>query len=379
MDAYVVKGQKALKYGYTTGSCATAAAKAAALMLLTGEGVNEVRLTVPKGITLQLEVIDVQKNQDSVSCAIIKDGGDDPDVTHGMKIYAKVTKCERTGVVIEGGVGIGRVTQRGLKCEVGSAAINPVPRKMIEEEVKRVCESVHYRAGLEVLIYAPEGERIANKTFNPRLGIVGGISILGTSGIVEPMSEAALIETIKIELDMQYALGKRNILICPGNYGIDFAKEQLNLDLNQAVKYSNYLGETLDYISYLGFEKVLIIGHVGKLVKVAAGVMNTHSKYADARLEVLAAHAALYGHPQEVIKEIMDSVTTDAALRILKELQGFKWIMQSVMNKIKMHIDFRVKEKVDVEILMFSSEMGIVAKSEKVIKWLKMYQMEERV
>lgn len=376
MDTYIVKDQKALRYGYTTGSCAAAAAKAATVMLLKEEVVSEVSLIVPKGIELKLEICEIERTKGSISCAVVKDGGDDPDATHGMKIYARVTKCAGHSILIDGGVGVGRVTRKGLKCEVGSAAINPVPRQMIEEAVRMVCQEVHYEQGLEVCIYAPEGVEIAKKTFNPRLGIVGGISILGTSGIVEPMSEAALIETIKIELNMQHASGKKQILICPGNYGIDFAKDDLQLDLNQAVKYSNYLGETLDYISYLGFEKVLIIGHMGKLVKVAAGVMNTHSKYADARLEVLATHAALCGHSKELIKSIMDSTTTEAALRLLKEQEDFESIMQSVMNKIKMHINFRVKGKVDVEILMFSSEFGTVAKSEKVDEWIKAYQME---
>lgn len=376
MDTYIVKDQKALRYGYTTGSCAAAAAKAATVMLLKEEVVSEVNLRVPKGVTLKLEVCEIERTKDSISCAVIKDGGDDPDATHGMKIYARVTKSAGHSILIDGGVGVGRVTKEGLKCEIGSAAINPVPRKMIEEAVSMVCQEAKYEQGLEVCIYAPEGIEVAKKTFNPRLGIVGGISILGTSGIVEPMSEAALIETIKIELNMQHTLGKKQILICPGNYGIDFVKDNLQLDLNQAVKYSNYLGETLDYISYLGFEKVLIIGHIGKLVKVAAGVMNTHSKYADARLEVLATHAALCGHSKDLIKNIMDSTTTEAALRLLKEQKDFESIMQSVMNKIKMHINFRVKGKVDVEILMFSSEFGTVAKSEKVDEWIKDYQME---
>lgn len=377
MDTYVVKGQQALKYGYTTGSCAAASAKAAARMLLAEEEVSEVKLTTPKGIRLALEVCDCIRSKAFVSCAVVKDAGDDPDVTHGMRIYARVSKREGAGIVIEGGIGIGRVTLSGLKCPVGSAAINPVPLRMIEEEVRKVCEEVGYKEGLEVLIYAPEGEVIAKKTFNERLGIVGGISILGTSGIVEPMSEVALVDTIKIELDMQYAAGKKRILICPGNYGIDFAREDLGLDLNQAVKYSNYLGETLDYMSYLGFEEVLIVGHIGKLVKVAAGVMNTHSKYADARLEVLATHAALYGHSKALIQKIMESVTTEEALRLLKEEEGFKAIMQSVMNKIKMHIDFRVKGKVDVQVIMFSNDLGVIAQTEKVEKVLKFYQMEE--
>lgn len=377
MDTYVVKGQQVLRYGYTTGSCAAASAKAATRMLLMNEEVSEVKLITPKGVTLSLEVCDIERSQDAVSCAVVKDAGDDPDVTHGMKIYASVRRCKGAGVHIDGGIGIGRVTMSGLACPVGSAAINPVPYKMIGEEVKKVCDEVSYSGGIEVIIYAPEGEEVAKKTFNPRLGIVGGISILGTSGIVEPMSEAALIDTIKAELDVQYAAGKKCILICPGNYGSDFARDKFGLDLNKAVKYSNYLGEALDYIAYLGFEKVLVVGHSGKLVKVAAGVMNTHSRYADGRLEVLAAHGALCGCKANIIKQIMESVTTEEALRHLKEAGSFESTMQSVMNKIKMHIDFRVQHKVNVQIIMFSNEMGVISKTDKALEILKDYQMEE--
>lgn len=376
MEVYQVKDQKALRCGYTTGSCATAAAKAATLMLLGEERINEVQFTTPKGILLQLEVGDVACELDYVCCSILKDAGDDPDVTHGMKIYAKVTKSV-AGISIEGGIGIGRITKPGLKRSIGQAAINPIPLQMIEKEVKAVCEKQGYLGGLDILIFAPEGEKIAQKTFNPRLGIVGGISILGTTGIVEPMSEAALIDTIKIELNMRYEMGDRYLLLCPGNYGLDFAKEIMGLQIDKALKYSNYLGETLDYIYYLGFEKVIIIGHVGKLIKVAAGVMNTHSKYADARLEVFATYAALYGHPKEVIEAIMSSVTTEEALRILKEQEGFETIMQRIMDKIKDHIDYRVKNKVSIEILMFSQEYGLLGQTKEAEKELKSFQMED--
>ena len=336
MEEYIVKGQEKLRWGYTTGSCATAATKAATWMLLTEEDIDEVKISTPKGISLSLEVYDTCRKVDSISCAVIKDAGDDPDVTHGMKIYARVTKAEE-GIHIDGGIGIGRVMQKGLKCAVGEAAINPVPRKMIEEAVKDVCEQQGYKGGIDILIYAPEGEEISKKTYNSRLGIIGGISILGTSGIVEPMSESALIETIRMELKVRQARKLENILISPGNYGRDFALQELGIDLEESIKYSNYLGETLDYITYLGFKKVLLVGHIGKLVKVAAGIMNTHSKYADGRMEVIAVHTALRGYSSKIIKEIMESKTTDGALQIIEDLPHYEEIIISIINKIQEH------------------------------------------
>lgn len=362
VESYIVKGQEMLRLGYTTGSCASAAAKAATWMLLKDEKIEQVKICTPKGIELLLDIQDVLVTQEYVSCAVIKDGGDDPDVTHGMKIYVEVSKRLEQGVYIEGGEGIGRITKSGLKCPVGEAAINPVPRQMITKEVKAICDQVDYREGLRVVVFAPEGEEIAKRTFNPRLGIVGGISILGTSGIVEPMSEKALIETIYAELQVKAASKVKQLLICPGNYGKDFARKQLGLDLEQGIKYSNYLGETLDHIVYLGFQKVLLVGHIGKLVKIAAGVMNTHSKYADARFEVLASHAAMQGVSKEVICSVMESVTTDGALKILNDQPCYEAIIASIVNKIQQHIDFRVKDKVQVEVILFG-EQGILAKS----------------
>lgn len=379
MEDYIVKGQEKLRWGYTTGSCATAATKAATWMLLAEEDIDEVKISTPKGISLRLEVYDTCRKVDSISCAIIKDAGDDPDVTHGMKIYAQVTKTEE-GIHIDGGIGIGRVTQKGLKCAVGEAAINPVPRKMIEEAVKDVCKQLGYKGGIDVLIYAPEGEKISKKTYNSRLGIIGGISILGTSGIVEPMSESALIETIRMELKVRQARKLENVLISPGNYGRDFALQELGIDLEKSIKYSNYLGETLDYITYLGFKKVLLVGHIGKLVKVAAGIMNTHSKYADGRMEVIAVHTALRGYSSKIIKEIMESKTTDGALQIIEDLPDYEEIIISIINKIQEHMDFRVKNKVQVELILFG-EKGIVGTSrgaKELIQYFKEGEKNEK-
>lgn len=298
----VIKGQKELKRGYTTGTCAAAAAKAAAIMLFSGEKVREVRLTVPAGETLFLEVEETVRHFDAVSCAVRKDAGDDPDITHGMLVFAEVKKeptqrkerpseaeADSIQIVLEGGEGIGRVTKPGLEQPVGAPAINKVPRSMIMEAVRQAAEEAGFCGTLKVTISAPEGKALAPKTFNPRLGIVGGLSILGTTGIVEPMSEKALTETILLEMKVQKKEGIQTLCLVPGNYGSDFLKDELGFSSDWAVKCSNYVGEALDMSVVLGFPRVLLVGHIGKFAKLAGGIMNTHSRMADGRAEVFLA------------------------------------------------------------------------------------------
>ena len=284
MEQCIEKDGKKLRLGYTTGSCAAAAAKAAAWMLLTGSRKETITLDTPKGIRLELAVKEITMERGSVSCAIEKDSGDDPDVTKGTLIFATVTYADTSGVTIDGGFGIGRVTKRGLDQPVGNAAINSVPRQMIRENVEEVMTLADYHGGLSVVISAPEGEMLAKKTFNPRLGIVGGISILGTTGIVEPMSEKALVDTIRVELNQRKVGGAEYVLLTPGNYGSDFIHNELGLDLKVAVQVSNFIGEALDICKELGFKGAMLIGHVGKLVKIAGGMMKTPSKYGDCRM-----------------------------------------------------------------------------------------------
>ena len=270
-----------------------AAAKAAAVMLLTGRRLETVALLTPKGIRLTLPVEEIRAEADRVSCAVRKDGGDDPDVTTGSLIFAEVSRRDGTDIVIDGGKGVGRVTKPGLDQPVGAAAINSVPRQMIRACVEEVQALADHRGGLRVVISAPEGEALAKRTFNPRLGIQGGISILGTTGIVEPMSEKALVDTIAVELRQRREQGAAYALLTPGNYGADFIREGLGLDPDRAVQVSNFIGDGVDLCRQLGFRGALLVAHVGKLVKLAGGMLNTHSRYGDCRLELLAAHAAL--------------------------------------------------------------------------------------
>ena len=361
MQEYINKDGRKLRCGYTTGACAAAAAKAAAEMVLGGRDIESVYLMTPKGIGLTLPVLERERHGDWASCAIRKDAGDDPDVTDGMLIYARVRlfSSESLCIRIDGGEGIGRVTKPGLDQPPGEAAINSVPRRMITESLTETAHSYEYGGGICVRIYAPEGRERAEHTFNPRLGIEGGISILGTTGIVEPMSDEAVIETTRIELNMRAAQGERSLILTPGNYGEDYIKDTLRLDPQAAVKVSNYIGEALLCASEMGFESALLIGHIGKLVKLAGGMMNTHSRYGDCRAELFAAHAGLCGAGQETIQKLMDSAMTDDMLRILEEAGLALKVMDSLMKKIAFHVNAKTHGRMTVEVIAFSGRKGM--------------------
>ena len=363
MEKYVFKNNKKLRMGYTTGSCAAAAAKAAACMLLTGKAVPEVKLMTPKGIRLDLEVLEAKWTAEEASCAIRKDAGDDPDVTDGLEIYASVRKTEEPGVQIDGGEGVGRVTRPGLEQPVGAAAINKVPRQMIRENVEEICRKLGYEGGLSVTISIPGGEALAMKTFNPRLGIVGGISVLGTSGIVEPMSEEALIQTIRVDIKMQLAGGRRYLVLVPGNYGLDYLNEFHPKLLKNSVKYSNFLGEAIDAAVEYGAKGILLAGHIGKLVKLAGGIMNTHSRNADSRMEILTAHAAVLGADQGTAAALMNCITTDEALEILEEKGLLEGVMERLLERMEFYVDHRSGHSLENGILVFSQTKGTLGES----------------
>lgn len=355
-----------LKSGYTTGTCATLAAKAATLMLLTKEECTSTWVMTPKGVKITVDIEDIKMSSHKVSCAVRKDSGDDPDVTNGLLIYAEVELTDTPEIILDGGVGVGRVTRPGLQQEIGEAAINKVPKQMIKQAVSEVLESQGYVGGAKVIISIPDGEEIAKKTFNPRLGIVGGISIIGTSGIVEPMSEKALIETILVEMKVLKASNLDYIMITPGNYGVDFIKAHLKVDLDKAVKCSNFVGEAIDFAVDLKFKGILLIGHVGKFIKLAAGIMNTHSKQADARMEVLAAHAALEGASVELLEKIMACISTDDAIKHLKEAGLLEKTMARITKRIEYYVSHRSGEDIEIGVLYFSNVHGILGKTSKV-------------
>ena len=350
------------RLGYTTGSCAAAAAKAASWMLLTGRERRYVTLTVPKGLTLELELRDIRRGEEFVSCAVEKDSGDDPDVTRGTLIYARVSRTEMPGIAIDGGAGIGRVTRRGLDQPVGAAAINSVPREMIRTNLEEVCRLTGYPGGLSVVISAPEGAALAQKTFNPRLGIQGGISILGTTGIVEPMSEQALVDTIRVELRQRRAEGQDYVLLTPGNYGCDFIRQTLSLDPAAAVQVSNFIGEALDLCRELGFRGALLVGHIGKLTKVAGGMLNTHSRYGECRMEILAAQGGAAGLSPAGIREVLGCVACDDALRVLRENGVYEAALSRLLERIGYHLARRGGE-LETGAMVFSKEYGLLGET----------------
>ena len=370
MKEYVIRDGKRLRMGYTTGSCAAAAAKAAAWMLLSGRRKETIRLMTPKGVELTLAVRDIRLSPDCVSCAIQKDSGDDPDITRDTLIYAEVRKTEDAGIVIDGGQGVGRVTKPGLDQPVGAAAINSVPRRMIGENVSEVCALLGYSGGLRVVISAPEGEMLAKKTFNPRLGIVGGISILGTTGIVEPMSEQALVDTIRVELRQRRESGADYVLLSPGNYGADYIKDVMGIDPATAVMTSNFIGDTLEMCRELDFRGALLIGHIGKLVKLAGGMWNTHSRYGDCRMDILAACAAAEGLHGAAAEELLQCATCDDALRLLKENDCFDAVLRRLAARIGTMMQYKSGE-METGAILFSKEYGYLCQTQGAAELLR--------
>ena len=362
-DYYVIRGNKKMRFGYTTGSCAAAACKGATEILLSGQKRETVSLMTPKGILLTLQLKDIHTEPDKVTCAIQKDAGDDPDTTNGILVYATVQKTKTPGILLDGGIGVGRVTKAGLSQKIGEAAINPVPKAMILREAIETAEKYDYEGGLKIIISVPEGVEIGKKTFNPRLGIIGGISILGTSGIVEPMSEAALIQSIHVEMKQHFSQGEEYILATPGNYGADYLREHMDLPYERNIKCSNYVGETIDMAIDMGVKGILFISHIGKFIKVAAGIMNTHSHCADARMEVLASNAIRAGAPLECAKEILNASTTDEALDILNRYQITQQTMKEILDRIQFYLNHRSYEQILLGAVIFSNTCGYLGQT----------------
>lgn len=366
MEDYAYVNGKKLKKGYTTGTCAQAATIAAITMLLNQEVEERVTVQTASGVHLNLEVIDPSFSEKKASAAIRKDGGDDADATHGLLIYSTVTLIEnQSEIEIDGGQGVGRVTEKGLANAVGMAAINPTPRRMIEESVRTL---IGPDCGAKVIISVPKGEEIAKATYNSRLGILGGISILGTTGIVNPMSEDSWKAAITVELNMLYQQGRRSVILAPGNYGEAFAIEKLGIAKAHIVNMSNFVGHVLKEVQRIGFNRILIVGHIGKLVKVAAGTMSTHSKDSDGRIETLVANLALMGAPLELLREVATCVTTEGAAVPIKEY-GYEGVYHILANKIKIRTErilkFR-KPEVTIDVVLFGSQDGFLASTKSL-------------
>ncbi|MFL0166546.1 cobalt-precorrin-5B (C(1))-methyltransferase CbiD [Candidatus Clostridium helianthi] len=376
-EMYVDVDGKRLRCGYTTGSCSAGAAKAATIILFNKEkNLNEIEIATPKGIDVTMPIELIEKFDDYVECTILKDGGDDPDNTHGIEIKAMVKKIkpidnkifqdedlqkfdsalvedsraekedELERVVLKGGTGVGIVTKDGLFIPKGQAAINPVPRKMIKEEVLKVLPPGER---VEVIISVPQGEKVAKKTFNPRLGIEGGISILGTTGIVYPMSEDALKASIKIEIT-QKAINNERLVLTFGNLGDNYCKE-LGFKEEEVVTCSNFIGFALETCVSCKVKSIIIVGHIGKMSKIAYGCFNTHSKVNGVRLEVIALELALLGYDMSLVKRVLEEKTCEGAVKMLGD--GYDKLYENIGNKIVQKIKEHVYGELEVDAVMY--------------------------
>lgn len=374
MEEYVYIDGKKYRRGYTTGSCAAAASKAATYMFITKNKLDKVSIDTPKGVYLTLNPENIELTEDYCSCSIKKDGGDDIDATHTMDIFAKAELVDRLDtdedIYVTGGIGVGVVTKKGLQVEVGKSAINPVPMKMIKSEVRSVLEKnlndyIDKSKTLKITISAPQGVEIAKKTFNPRLGIVGGISILGTSGIVEPMSDEGWKKSLSIELEMKKVQGLDKIILVPGNHGEEFIRNKLQLDSKYVVRMSNFVGYMLMEAKRMGYKKILLAGHIGKFVKIAAGIFQTHSKVADARNEIIISNLALMGAPLDFLQKIDSCVTAEGAVEVIDE-SNYTELYDILCNKCRDRIkQYLCDDEIEVEVYMFRMDKSYLGKSDK--------------
>lgn len=402
MEEFVYIDGKKYRRGYTTGSCATAVSKAAVYMLLTNEKIDTVNIDTPKGIYLSIPVVssEIKKNEDTGEiysiCSVQKDGGDDIDATNGIEIFAKATwvhedeidKSEKNfsfegdGFCVFSGEGVGIITKKGLSVEPGRPAINPVPQKMIAKEVESVLKasgesilknnSNERKRIIKIIIFIPKGEEVANKTFNPRLGIVGGISIIGTSGIVEPMSDEGWKKSLSIELNMKKELGMDKIILVPGNHGESFISDRIG-ENSSVVRTSNFLGYMLMEAKRMGFKKILLAGHIGKFIKLSAGIFNTHSKVADARNEILIANLALMGASTELVRKIDACLTTEEATDIVYE-NGFGEVFDIICEKCKKRAEMHVDNEIEIEVFIFKMDKTVLGKSKNAEEMLDSFR-----
>ena len=364
MDEYSYVNGKKLRKGFTTGTCATAATAAAISMILNQDIEEKVTVSTANGVEVTMDIKNPSFGELTASAAVEKDGGDDADATHGLLIYSTITLLpDSTEIIIDGGEGVGRVTQKGMKCDVGMAAINPTPRAMIEKTARQLLGP---DCGAEIIISVPGGEETAKLTYNSRLGIVGGISILGTTGIVNPMSEDSWKASITIELTMLYNQGYRSVVLAPGNYGEDFATNVLGIPPHRIVNMSNFVGHVLKEVQRIGFTRVLMVGHMGKFVKVAGGIFSTHSKDSDARMEIIMANLALLGAPVELLEKVDQCITTDAAGTLIEEYH-YEEVYQVLVDKMKFRSERLLrnrKPEVSIDVVTFGTEAGYLASTQ---------------
>ncbi|MCW4007827.1 MAG: cobalt-precorrin-5B (C(1))-methyltransferase CbiD [Candidatus Bathyarchaeota archaeon] len=345
-----------LKYGLSTGACAAAAAKAAVTALISNP-VDKVVIPTPIGIRFEIPVKASKKLGDTAVATVVKDAGDDIDVTDKLEISATVRLTDDGEIIVKGDKGVGVVTKLGLPVPVGESAINPVPRSMIIAAVK---EALPEGKGAEVVISVPKGEEVAKKTLNAKLGVVGGISILGTTGVVKPLSLEACRRSLVPQIDVALAKGYDRVFLVPGNIGERITKKLFNVPDEAIIQTGDFVGYMLDKAVEKGVKEITLLGHPGKLVKLAAGIFNTHHKVADARSEVIAAYAAAVGADSQLVNRILASNTTEEAIVLLKQANLLKQVFDKIAEKVAFRVTERVKNKIKVNVILVSMEGAVL-------------------
>ena len=343
-----------MRFGYTTGSCATAAAKAAAIGLFTGNIPDEVEINTPAGIKLKLRIYHKQLSANATQCAVQKDAGDDPDVTNGCFIHARVERNFTQTIEIDGGEGVGRVTKPGLQVPVGYAAINPVPRRMIEGAVKEV---IGNGCGLKIVISVPNGKALGEKTFNPKLGIIGGISIIGTTGIVRPMSEDAFKTSLLCGLDIAQGIGYETVVLVPGSLGERSTLNLFDIPKDQVIQISNFVGFMLTAAGQRNFKRIILAGHPGKLAKLLRGDFHTHSAVSkpanDILIDIIEQQVQNMGQESGIRGQKTETRLPNAILNHLKEVSTVEGIVELLRDAGHLAVMNDVAERIEAKVLSF--------------------------
>ena len=360
--ANVEEEKTKLKTGYTTGSCATAASKAALLSIINQKKIENIDILLPKRSYLKIPIDSCEFEFDKAKCIVIKNGGDDPDVTHGAEIIVELTFTEKINEIeIDGGEGVGIVTKQGLGLEINKPAINPVPKKMIIENLREAGKEILLEKGIRVIISVPKGKELGPKTDNPRLGIVNGISILGTSGIVIPFSTAAYAASIRQNLDVAIAAGNDIVVLTTGGRSEDFAKKIVDLPEHCFVQIGDFSGYAIQQCGRKDIKRAYVVGFIGKLAKMAAGVKQTHVKGSKVDMSFLSELAQKCNANENVIQEIKKANTARHVSEIIQENQ-VKGFFDLICGETYKHMRKHSEEKVPIDVILFDFEGNILAR-----------------
>tara|TARA_B100001939_G_C16915743_1_gene606798 strand:+ start:41 stop:1138 length:1098 start_codon:yes stop_codon:yes gene_type:complete len=354
-----------LRTGFTTGSCATAASKACILAIQNQKIIENVDIILPKRSRLEIEIDSCEFTTNSAKCSVIKDGGDDPDVTHGAAIFVNIELTDVIGEIeIDGGEGVGRVTKPGLGLEIGSAAINPTPKKMILENVKEVGEELLEKNGIRVVVSVPKGKELGPKTDNPRIGIMGGISILGTSGIVIPYSTASFAAAIRQQISVVNTMNDDNVVLTTGGRSEDFARKIIDLPDHSFIQMGDFSGYTIKQCAKQELKKAYVAGFIGKLAKMAAGVKQTHVKGGKVDMKFLSELAKRCNAGEDTISKILGANTARNVQEIIIEdkIDGF---FDEVTKEACIQMRQHSEGKIPVEVILFDFDGTVLSRDKK--------------